>query len=82
MSDDRISVRVEPALRKKLGRIARRFGKSESELVRDVLSEFCQRDSGQSAYDLAKRAGIIGMIKDAPPDLSTNPKYMEGFGRD
>lgn len=23
----------------------------------------------------------IGCIKDAPPDLSTNPKYMEGFGR-
>lgn len=25
---------------------------------------------------------FIGCIKDAPNDLSTNPKYMEGFGRD
>lgn len=23
-----------------------------------------------------------GCLKDLPPDLSTNPKYMEGFGRD
>jgi hypothetical protein len=26
--------------------------------------------------------GIIGIYKDAPPDLSTNPEHMEGFGRD
>ncbi len=38
--------------------------------------------SERSAYDLAKQMGIIGMIKDAPSDLATNPKYMEGFGRD
>jgi excisionase family DNA binding protein len=25
---------------------------------------------------------FIGCLKDLPPDLSTNPKYMEGFGRD
>jgi len=27
-----------------------------------------------------RRLGIIGAAKDLPPDLSTNPKYMEGFG--
>lgn len=27
-----------------------------------------------------EKAGLIGCIKDAPPDLSTNPNYMEGFG--
>ena len=35
---------------------------------------------GESFYD-AMRA-LIGIVKDAPPDLSTNAKYMEGFGRD
>lgn len=25
---------------------------------------------------------FIGCLKNLPPDLSTNPKYMEGFGRD
>ena len=39
----------------------------------------------ETAYDLASRAGLIGCIKGAPrspTDLATNPKHMEGFGRD
>jgi len=32
-------------------------------------------------YDLLNEAGLIGCIKDGPPDLSTNPKYMEDFGK-
>ena len=42
-------------------------------------------DAEESAYDLAHRAGVIGCIKGepgTPTDLSTNPKHMEGFGRD
>jgi len=34
----------------------------------------------RSFYDAAKSAGLIGKYDDYPPDLSTNPKYMEGFG--
>ena len=37
---------------------------------------------GESAYDGFLKAGVIGIIKDGPSDLSTNPKYMEGFGED
>lgn len=37
-------------------------------------------DCEESAYDLAVRRGIIGMFKDGPSDLSSNPKHMEGFG--
>ncbi len=32
-------------------------------------------------FDLLDAAGLIGCIKDAPSDLSTNPQFMEGFGR-
>jgi hypothetical protein len=42
-------------------------------------------DSERTAYDVASCAGLIGCIKGAPrspTDLSTNPKHMEGFGRD
>ena len=35
----------------------------------------------ESFYDAAVRVGLLGSIDDAPPDLSTNRKYMEGFGR-
>jgi Arc/MetJ-type ribon-helix-helix transcriptional regulator len=42
-------------------------------------------DTEETAYDVASRAGLIGYLKGArrsPLDLSTNPKHMEGFGRD
>jgi hypothetical protein len=42
-------------------------------------------DAEDTAYDVASRAGLIGCIKGAPrspTDLATNPKHMEGFGRD
>ncbi len=40
-------------------------------------------DAEESAFDVASRAGLIGCIKGATlPDLSTNPKHMEGFGRE
>lgn len=35
----------------------------------------------ENCYDAAVRAGIIGIVEDAPHDLSTNPIYMDGFGR-
>ena len=42
-------------------------------------------DTEETAYDVASRAGLIGCLQGAPrspTDLSTNPKHMEGFGRD
>ena len=33
-----------------------------------------------SCYDLAHKAGMIGALKDAPSDLSTNPDHFQGFG--
>ncbi len=38
-------------------------------------------DGEKSLYDALKDRGIIGSITDAPPDLGTNPRYMEGFGQ-
>jgi len=41
-----------------------------------------QTDEGQkfqSALDLA--GGLIGSVRGGPADLSTNPKYMAGYGK-
>jgi hypothetical protein len=80
---ERINVRVEPRLKQQLEREARARGVSPSAVVRQALEEHLRRPKpGESCYDLAVRLGIIGVYKDAPPDLSTNPAHMEGFGRD
>lgn len=37
--------------------------------------------SEATLFELFDEVGLVGCIKDAPSDLSTNPKYLEGFGR-
>jgi len=39
-------------------------------------------DSGRTLLDTFADHDMIGSITDAPEDWSTNPKYMEGFGKD
>ncbi|WP_165226354.1 ribbon-helix-helix domain-containing protein [Aquisphaera insulae] len=80
---DRITFRVDPALKEQLEAQARAEGIRPSDLVRDALREHLKRRKPpESAYDLAERLGVIGSAKGLPPDLSTNPAHMEGFGRD
>jgi hypothetical protein len=43
-----------------------------------ALEASSSRWSGMSALEAARL--VMGVIGDGPPDLSTNPKYMEGFG--
>jgi predicted DNA-binding antitoxin AbrB/MazE fold protein len=56
----------------------------ENEVLRFALVEAPTRDraprEGQSFYDVLVEAGLLGCIKGGPSDVSTNPKYMEGFG--
>jgi predicted DNA-binding antitoxin AbrB/MazE fold protein len=46
----------------------------------DAGSNLPTSDAGESFYDAASRLGFIGCVKGAPSDLSTNKKYLEGFG--
>jgi predicted DNA-binding protein len=82
MASDRITVRVPPALTVRLRHCSRANGATESELVREALESYLGHSGGErSAYELAKEAGIIGSARNAPQDLSTNPRYLKGFGK-
>ena len=79
----RISVRISQALQRKLRRRATLKGRPESELVREALEKYLEQPATPtSAYEIARKAGLIGCIRGGPADLSTNPKYFEGFGED
>jgi metal-responsive CopG/Arc/MetJ family transcriptional regulator len=83
MERERINVRVDGRMKQELEAEAREKGVKPSEIVRQALEEHMQRRTPrESCYDIAKRLGIIGSAKGLPADLSTNPKHMEGFGRD
>ncbi len=82
MASDRISIRIDPKLRRKLEEEAFANGQRESDVVREALKKyFSARGARETCYEVALRAGVIGAAKNAPRDLSTNRKYFRGFGR-
>ena len=81
MKDYRITVRVSADLRRRLRAAARRSGTRESDVVRGAVErQLAAEEGGLTAYERAKRAGLIGTVRGAARDLSTNRKYFDGFG--
>ena len=82
MASDRMTIRIDPKLRRRIRERAWGDGKSESDVVRQALHEYVRNTKkSESAYDIALRIGLIGSVKNAPPDLSTNKKYFKDFGK-
>jgi len=82
MSSNRITVRVPQTLTARLRSRSRAKGTTESELVREALETYLGKTKAEgSAYELAKEAGIICSARNAPKDLSTNPRHLKGFGK-
>ena len=70
-----------------LKRALEELNREERQRLIEELSNGTQRTDepiagGRSLYDALEERGMIGFMRDAPPDFSTNPKYMEGFGQD
>jgi predicted DNA-binding protein len=83
MSSDRITIRVPQALGQRLRSRSRLKGQAESELVREALESYLGQPSGErSSYELAEEAGLIGCVRRAPKDLSTDARHFEGFGKE
>ena len=77
-----VSLKVPESLDAALESFAKRTGKSKSAIARDAFQAFFKKGPGKkksSAHDLAK--DLIGKFTGAPADLSTNKKYMRGYGR-
>jgi predicted DNA-binding protein len=83
MSSGRLSIRLPLQLQRELDSLAKTTGESESELVRKAIEAYVRQHGRiESCYDLAKRTGFLGCVSTGIGDLSTNPKHMEGFGRE
>jgi predicted DNA-binding protein len=82
MKDCRVTVRFPAELRQRLKAAAHRAGTRESDLVRKAVEmQLASEDAALTAYDHAKKAGLIGAVRGAARDLSTNPKHFDGFGK-
>jgi hypothetical protein len=66
------SVRLDPKTERVIRALARRMGRTQSEIIRDAIHRLAAAESeerrGQTAFDLWK--DVIGCAKGGPPDLS------------
>lgn len=82
------TLHLNEATGQELARMAERMGRTEGDLISEAVEELVKRSDeetaglrpGETLLDAWRRAGLVGCIRSGPPDLSTNPKYMEGFG--
>ena len=82
MATTRLSIRVAPRFRQRIRARAASVGKRESDVVRRALEEYLTNDRDrETCFELAESIGLIGMLKEAPRDLSTHPRHFKGFGR-
>lgn len=77
-----LSFKVPEALDRKLAAVVKRRGVRKSMVVREALSRYLDDASEVrlgSFLDLA--SDLLGCVKNAPADLSSNPRHLAGFGK-
>jgi hypothetical protein len=76
-----ISLKFSASLDLKLNRAAKRGNTSRSEVVRAALELFLNAQTAVPVGSLLEACTPwIGCVE-GPGDLSTNPKYLKGFGK-
>ena len=77
-----LSLNLPEQLDAQLAEAAEKRGTSKVELIYEAVKEYLSlRQPPPPDSFAALAAKFIGCVDDGPPDLSTNPKYMEGFGK-
>lgn len=73
-----ITVKLPESLAHWLTQRAKELGRPQSELVRQALEDSRKGLTNGSCHDFM--ADVCGIVR-GPKDLSTNPKYLEDFGK-
>jgi hypothetical protein len=78
--DNNNDIQLDHGLQERIGEIASANGISPAEVIREAIESYWPMN--ETWGERAERLGLVGCVDDAPEDLSTNPKYFEGFGRE
>jgi predicted DNA-binding protein len=77
-----LSLKVPGSLDRKLTAVVKRRRMSKSVVVREALEHYPNESHEVRSGSFLELAGdLVGRIKDAPADLSTNLKHPDGYGR-
>ncbi|MAO64568.1 MAG: hypothetical protein CL666_06185 [Balneola sp.] len=77
-------MKLTPEEKAKIKMLAKKKGVSQKEVIMSLVNEEVVE------YEVEAKPGslldrmqhLVGIVEDGPTDLSTNPKYMEDFGKD
>lgn len=77
-----LSFKVPEALERKLDAVVKRRRVQKSAVVREALKQYLDESHEVRRGSFLELAGnLVGCVKDAPADLSSNPRRLEDFGR-
>jgi len=77
-----ISLKLPVGLHAQLDRAAKQRKQSKSEVVRAALEQFLNGEpTGQQPVSALELAGDLAGCAEGPEDLSTNPQYLDGYGK-
>ncbi len=76
-----VSLKLPEGLHKRLVALARKLGKSKSEVVREALEAFLDRSGSAARGSCLDRAGELTGCLEGPKDLSHSPRHMKDYGR-
>jgi hypothetical protein len=75
-----MSIKLPPPLEAKLNAEARARRISKSQIVRELLEKHFKTGGKGRPKTFGEIAGHLIGVAEGPGDLSTNSKYMDGFG--
>ena len=82
-----LTIELTPQEEARFADYARQRGLEPATLAKTLITAPLPPTNVEAAHiggaTLGERFGyLFGTVDDSPPDLSTNPKYMEDFGKD
>lgn len=77
-----LTIKIPEPLEQDLVRLSKQAHVSKSELVRQALQAFIARSQSAAPFvsALDQAGDLVGCFSGGPPDLSTNPEHLSGFG--
>ena len=78
-----LTIKISPQLEQEIVLASEREHLSKSELVRRALMAcISQRNTAMPTLSALEQAGdLVGCFSGGPSDLSSNPRYLDDFGR-
>lgn len=78
-----LTIKLPESLDNALAAVSARENLSKSEVVRRAVASYIEhaQPSSRKPSALALAGDLVGCFAGGPPDLASNPRHLDGFGR-